>query len=105
MNSLLEEVNEQVARFGWEAIEAVPAPVNGETGKAYSGLSALLLRIAAVTKRYASPKWYTKDQCSKLALETRGQPSYAVFMQNRNGTPFVRWYPVFNEEQTDGELP
>lgn len=92
-------------------------PTNYDSGKEYRGVNILTLGIAELLRGYSSPYWLTFRQAQKHSGHIkRGQKAtYIVFSEKKvkevekeDGTKeqrifhFVRSFPVFNWEQTDG---
>lgn len=92
-------------------------PTNYDSGKEYRGINILTLGIAEMVHGYSSPYWLTFLQAQKFGGHIkRGETAtYIVFsdkqireVQKEDGTKeekvfhFVRSYPVFNWDQTEG---
>lgn len=92
-------------------------PTNYDSGKEYRGVNILTLGIAEMVRGYSNPYWLTFRQAQKHGCHIkRGEKAtYIVFSDRKvkevlkeDGTKeekvfhFVRSFPVFNFEQTDG---
>jgi antirestriction protein ArdC len=92
-------------------------PTNYDSGKEYRGVNILTLGIAEMVHGYSSPYWLTFRQSQKHGghIKRGEKATYIVFserkvkeVQNEDGTKeervfhFVRSFPVFNWEQTEG---
>lgn len=93
-------------------------PTNYDSGKEYRGVNILTLGIAEMVRGYSSPYWMTFRQAQKHGghIKKGEKATYIVFSEKRvkeiekddDGTKeekvfhFVRSFPVFNWEQTDG---
>lgn len=90
---------------------------NYDSGKDYQGVNILTLGIAEMVRGYSSPYWLTFRQAQKHGGHIRKgeRATYIVFSEKRvkevekeDGTKeqkvfhFVRSFPVFNWEQTEG---
>lgn len=79
---------------------------------AYKGINFLILSLKQIAKGYTSSKWVTFKQCVKLGGEiTKGEKSTMVTYyqrieivdketQEKKTIPFLKYYNVFNIEQT-----
>ena len=92
-------------------------PTNYDSGKEYRGVNTLTLGIVEMVRGYSSPYWLTFRQAQKHGGHIRKgeKATYIVFserkvkeIQKEDGTKeervihFVRSFPVFNLEQTEG---
>lgn len=92
-------------------------PTNYDSGKEYRGVNILTLGIAEMVRGYSSPYWLTFRQAQKHGghIKKGEKATYIVFSEKKikevteeDGTKeekvfhFVRSFPVFNREQTDG---
>jgi antirestriction protein ArdC len=92
-------------------------PTNYDSGREYRGVNILTLGIAEMVRGYSSPYWMTFRQAQKHRGHIRKgeKATYIVFSEKKireiekeDGTKeervfhFVRSFPVFNWEQTDG---
>jgi antirestriction protein ArdC len=92
-------------------------PTNYDTGKKYRGVNILSLGIAEIIHAYSSPYWLTFRQAQKHGghIKKGEKATYIVFSERKvkevekeDGTKeervfhFVRSFPVFNWEQTEG---
>ncbi len=90
---------------------------NYDTGKEYRGVNILALGIAEMVRGYSNPYWMTFRQAQKHSghIKRGEKATYIVFsekkvkeVQKEDGTKeervfhFVRSFPVFNWEQTEG---
>lgn len=107
---------ETMTKAGGTALTSAFFPVNGKTGRAYTGvMNTLLLWMTADEKGYRSNKWYTFNQVKELGYSVKGgEKSTMIFffepkkktVINNNGEeedkifPFVKWFFMFNAEQT-----
>lgn len=93
-------------------------PRNAATGKAYRGGNVFLLLLTGQLKGYTDPRWLTYKQAQTLGgTVKKGEKSTPVVfwkpltrnVEDANGTTveeragaMLRFYSVFNVEQTDG---
>jgi antirestriction protein ArdC len=92
-------------------------PTNYDTGREYRGVNVLTLGIAEMVHGYSSPYWLTFRQAQKCSGHIRKgeKATYIVFsdkkireIEKEDGSKeqkiyhFVRSFPVFNWEQTEG---
>jgi antirestriction protein ArdC len=92
-------------------------PTNYDSGKEYRGINILTLGIAEMIRGYSSPYWMTFRQAQKHGGHIRKgeKATYIVFSEKKvrevekeDGTKedkvfhFVRSFPVFNWQQTEG---
>ena len=92
-------------------------PTNYDSGKEYRGINILTLGIAEMVRGYSSPYWLTFRQAQKHGghIKRGEKATYIVFSEKKikevtkeDGTKeervfhFVRSFPVFNFEQTEG---
>lgn len=92
----------------WRRPWALISPYNYKTKRKYSGINFLLLSIAD----YKDPRWFTYKQLQELGANVKkGQKSKQVIfwkiISKEDGgktrtIPFLRYYNVFNVEQTEG---
>jgi antirestriction protein ArdC len=90
---------------------------NYDSGKEYRGVNILTLGIAEMVRGYSSPFWLTFRQAQKHSghIKRGEKATYIVFSEKKikevlkeDGTKeervfhFVRSFPVFNWEQTEG---
>lgn len=66
------------------------APVNASTGRAYSGINALVLWDEAIQKGYASSGWLTFNQAKKAGGSVR---------KGEKGTQVLLWKPVEKRDE------
>jgi antirestriction protein ArdC len=92
-------------------------PTNYDSGKEYRGVNILTLGIAEMLRSYSNPYWLTFRQAQKHGghIKRGEKATYIVFSEKKvkevekeDGTKeqrvfhFVRSFPVFNWEQTEG---
>lgn len=92
-------------------------PVNGATGRSYSGINVVMLWGAAMERGYASNAWYTYNQAQDVGGQVRrGERSNLVTFwrkitvqeddgkggKEEKSVPMVRTFNVFNADQIDG---
>ena len=94
---------------GW----SVESPRNAISGRKYAGINTLILSLSP----YADPRWATLRQINQLGGRVRkGEHSTAIAFWKRipitgdegeieKVIPFLRFYRVFNVQQTDLTLP
>ena len=66
------------------------APVNASTGRAYSGINALVLWDEAIQKGYSSAGWLTFNQAKKAGGSVR---------KGQKGTQVLLWKPVEKRDE------
>lgn len=124
----LEAVDPADWRCPWHKAGASPLPVNGFTGKAYTGTNTLLFWLEARRHDYASHRWLTLTQMrrlgGRLSEETLARPKgrrdcvgirYGTFEKkvapwvDRDGhvrdtetVPYAKAFRVFNVDQITG---
>jgi len=99
-------------RKGWNGAERFPVSVHG---RKYRGINVWLLGATAAAKGYASPVWLTYRQAVALGgVVIKGEHGTAVTFWKQlqvddpdkpgkqKTIPFLRYYTVFNTEQTEG---
>jgi antirestriction protein ArdC len=96
-------------RKGW----SVQSPRNAISGRKYTGINTLILSLSP----YTDPRWATIRQINQLGGRVRkGEHSTAIAFWKRipitgdegeieKVIPFLRFYRVFNIQQTDLNLP
>ena len=96
-------------RKGW----SVESPRNAISGRKYSGINTLVLSLST----YTDPRWATIRQINQLGGRVRkGEHSTAIAFWKRipitadegeieKVIPYLRFYRVFNVQQTDLNLP
>lgn len=89
------------------------APVSLASGKAYRGLNPLILNLAAAERGFADPRWVTFKGAQAAGGNVRkGARSEVVafwkWIDKRDDSgdkvPLLRYYRVFNVEETDLDL-
>lgn len=91
---------------------------NGLSGHVYSGINIFLLEIAAASRGYTSPEWFTFKQAKKAGGHVRkGEGSTTVVFwkmlrakeedeetgeEETRVIPLLRHYNVFNRDQIEG---
>jgi antirestriction protein ArdC len=95
----------------WGSV-GIGAPRNGESGRKYHGVNAILLAIAGMN--YGSNEWYTFNNAKKLGGSVRkGEKATLVvywnILEREDGDtglvkkiPMLRYFNVFNRAQIDG---
>jgi antirestriction protein ArdC len=119
-SAIISELERGVAPWvkPWESASTVSLPYNATSQRPYSGVNVLLLWAAATAKRYRSPAWLTFRQTNALGGHIRKgeRAAHIVYASTFTKTdtdpttgeqveehiPFLRWYTVFNVEQTEG---
>jgi antirestriction protein ArdC len=101
----------------WKRSWTGSLPTNYDSGKEYRGINILTLGIAEMVQGYSSLYWLTFLQANKHGghIKKGERATYIVFsdkkvreVQKEDGTTeqksfhFVRSFPVFNWEQTEG---
>jgi len=87
-------------------------PMNYASGKAYSGINVLMLWLAASENNYASSYWATFKQIKAAGGNViKGSKGHMVIYYDtyekendqgdKNKIPFLKYYKVFNLDQTD----
>ena len=117
-NSIIEELKQGVVPWvrPWKS-SACPFPRNVISERPYRGVNVLLLWATASTRSYANPGWLTFRQARELGGSVReGERSTAIVYAaktakvavNDSTEPeeknfrFLKFYSVFNVEQTTG---
>lgn len=117
-DSLIRSIERGECHWQHPAPLARPQPVNGVTGRPYSGFNVLNLSM----RGYEDPRWCTFDQAAKQGWRVRkGEKGTSILLvQTRyqdtgrldaEGEPVMRPYPllighrVFNFGQLDGPAP
>ena len=119
-NAIIAELERGVAPWvkPWASGETIALPYNATSQRAYSGVNILLLWSEAVAKGYRSPSWLTFKQTSAQGGRVRKgeKAAHIVYASTFKKTdtdpktgeevdqaiPFLKWYTVFNVEQTEG---
>jgi antirestriction protein ArdC len=116
VNDRILEVLEQ-GIIPWKRPWTGRLPTNYDTGKEYRGVNILTLGIAEMVRGYSSPYWMTFKQANKHGGHIRKgeRATYIMFSDRKirgvlkeDGSKeekvfhFVRSFPVFNWEQTEG---
>jgi antirestriction protein ArdC len=102
----------------WSAAHPVQLPHNTTIQRPSSGVNILLLWLAGIPKGYCSPAWLTFRQAQELgghickgekvihivyaATYTKTGTSPDTGETTEEQIPFLKWYTVFNVEQTEG---
>ena len=117
-NSIIEELEQGVVPWvrPWKS-NASPFPRNVISERPYRGVNVLLLWAAASSRCYANPGWLTFRQARELGGSVRaGERSTAIVYAattakvaandaaelEENNFRFLKFYSVFNVEQTTG---
>ena len=117
-NSIIEELKQGVVPWvrPWKS-SASPFPRNAISERHYRGVNVLLLWATASTKGYANPGWLTFRQARELGGSVReGERSTAIVYAAKTAKVttndsdelkekdfrFLKFYSVFNVEQTTG---
>lgn len=76
----------------WEGQVALELPINGVTGRPYSGVNVLLLWVQAQAQGFTSHHWMTFRQAKAAGAHVR---------KGEKGTRIVFWRPVRRKEKQD----
>jgi antirestriction protein ArdC len=119
-NAIISELERGVAPWvkPWESASTASLPYNATSQRQYSGVNILLLWAATMVKGYRIPAWLTFRQANALGGHVRKgeKATHIVYASTFTKTdtdpktgeqveeqiPFLRWYTVFNVEQTEG---
>jgi antirestriction protein ArdC len=119
-NAIIAELERGVAPWvkPWASGETIALPYNATSQRPYSGVNVLLLWSEAMSKGYRSPAWLTFKQANALGGRVRKgeKAAHIVYASTFTRTetnpktgkevdqaiPFLKWYTVFNVEQTEG---
>lgn len=92
-------------------------PMNGATGRSYSGINTVILWAAAMERGFASNDWYTFNQARDLGAGVRkgAKAEHVTFWKKltimdddgkggkeEKKIPMVKTYCVFNREEIEG---
>jgi antirestriction protein ArdC len=89
--SALESVESGSWKAPWNAANGFP--VNGDTGRPYSGVNVLLLWISAAENGFSSNEWYTFKQAQK-AKPAEGYEGKPSVRKGEKGTRIIFFKPV-----------
>jgi antirestriction protein ArdC len=116
----------------WDEISGAGLPMNGASGRPYSGVNAMLLLMTAHAEGHTDPRWFTFKQANELGVKvrkgSRSTPVYFFKMLDVNGEdeqprqggkdgktgkgedgqrriPFLTEYRVFHASQLEGLAP
>lgn len=86
----LKEVDPKDCVMPWRKLSS---PINGQTGKPYSGINVLTLTLRASTLGVSEGAWLTFKQAKKLG---------GTVLKGETGVPGI-FYRTFTKEKEDGE--